>query len=132
MTYQELMMQSLSDLLENEEDLKFPIYGMLQQKNRHWFGFWGLTDNYLLSVLLVGSSKKIGWTSRIPLDIKSVQVKKTLIPFQHKIHIEFKEGSPCDLCVSRKVFSIKQQETNLFKFIEYIIAYYITKFHIFQ
>ena len=58
MTYQELMMQSLSDLLENEEDLKFPIYGTLQQKNRRWFGFWGLTDNYLLSVLLVGSSKK--------------------------------------------------------------------------
>ena len=58
MTYQKLMMQSLSDLLENEEDLKFPIYGTLQQKNRHWFGFWGLTDNYLLSVLLV-SRKQI-------------------------------------------------------------------------
>ena len=34
MTYQELMMQSLSDLLENEEDLKFPIYGTLQQKKQ--------------------------------------------------------------------------------------------------
>ena len=120
MTYQELMMQSLSDLLENEEDLKFPIYGTLQQKNRRWFGFWGLTDNYLLSVLLVGSSKKIGWISRIPLDIKSVQVKKTLIPFQYKIHIEFKEGSPCDLRVSKKVFGIGQQEANLSGFIKYI------------
>ena len=120
MTYQELMMQSLSDLLENEEDLKFPIYGTLQQKNRHWFGFWGLTDNYLLSVLLVGSSKKIGRISRIPLDIKSVQVKKALIPFQYKIHIEFKEGSPCDLRVSKKVVGIGQQEANLSGFIKYI------------
>ena len=120
MTYQELMMQSLSDLLENEEDLKFPIYGTLQQKNRHWFGFWGLTDNYLLSVLLVGSSKKIGWISRIPLDIKSVQVKKALIPFQYKIHIEFKEGSPCDLRVSKKVVGIGRQEANLSGFIKYI------------
>ena len=71
-------------------------------------------------MLLVGSSKKIGWISRIPLDIKSVQVKKTLIPFQYKIHIEFKEGSPCDLRVSKKVVGIGQQEANLSGFIKYI------------
>ena len=120
MTYQALMMQSLTALLRNGESLKYPIYGTLRQNNRSWFGFWGLTENHLLSVLLDGSSKKISWTSRIPLEKTAVRVKKSLFPFLYKIHIEFKEGSPCDLCVSRKVFSIKQQETNLFKFIEYI------------
>ena len=120
MTYQELMMQSLSELLEDDEILKYPIYGTLQHKNRHWFGFWGLTDHYLLSVLLVGSSKKIGWTSRIPLDTKEVRVKKSLFPLQYKIHIEFQEGSTCDLRVSKKAVGIEQQETNLSNFIKYI------------
>ena len=120
MTYQELMIHSLSELLENNETLKYPIYATLQQKNRHWYGFWGVTDHYLLSVLLVGSSKKIAWQSRIPLDIKAVQVKRALVPFQYKIHIAVCEGSPCDLRVSRKVVGFKQQEINLFKFIEYI------------
>ena len=120
MTYQELMMQSLSELLEEGETLKYPMYGTLQQNNNHWFGFWGLTDKYLLCVLLIGSSKKIGWTSRIPLEIKAVQVKKLLVPLQYKIHIEFQEGSPCDLRVSKKVVGIEHQETNLSNFIKYI------------
>ena len=120
MNFQELMIQSLSELLENGETLKYPIYGTLHQKNKHWFGFWGLTDNYLLSVLLVRNSKKIGWTSRIPLEIKAVRVKKSLIPFQYKIHIEFQEGSPCDFRVSRKVVGFDQQEANLSNFIKYI------------
>ena len=120
MTYQELMLQSLSELLENGEILKYPIYGTLRQNNNHWFGFWGLTDNYLLSALLVGSSKKIGWTSRIPLEIKAVQVRKSLIPLQYKIHIEFQEGPPCDLQVSKKVVGIEHQEANLSNFIKYI------------
>lgn len=118
MTYQELMMQSLSGLLENGEILRHPFYAY--SKNHHWFGFWGLTDNYLLSALLVGSSKKIGWTSRIPLDIKAVRVNKSIVPFQYKIRIEFHEGSPCNLRASRKVVGIAQQGENLAGFIKCI------------
>ena len=120
MTYQELMVQSLSELLEGDEILKYPIYGVLQQKTKRWFSFWGLTDNYLLGALLVGSSKKIGWTSRIPLDIKDVQIRKTLVPFQYKIHIEFHEGNPCNLRVSTKVVGMEQQEENLARFIKFV------------
>ena len=117
MTYQKLMMQSLSDLLEDDEIIKCPIYGVLQQKNKRWFSFWGLTDKYLLGVLLYGSSKKIAWTIRVPLEIKSVQVEKSIVPFQYKIHIEFQEGSPLDMRVSQKVVGFKQQEINLANFI---------------
>jgi hypothetical protein len=120
MTYQELMMQSLSELLEDDEILKYPLYGVLQQKNKRWFSFWGLTDKYLLGALLYGGSKKITWTIRVPLEIKSVQVKKSIVPFQYKIHIEFQEGSPFNMRVSKKVVGFKQQEINLSNFIRCI------------
>lgn len=82
MTFQELMMKSLTDLLEEEEILKYPIYATLMQRGKHWFGYFGLTDEYLLIALLEGSSQIISWTSRVPLDIKEVKVKKSFIPAQ--------------------------------------------------
>lgn len=78
MTFQEMMMKSLTDLLEADETLQYPIYETLIQKGQHWFGYFGLTDKYLLTALLEGSSQIISWTSRIPLDIKAVTVKKSL------------------------------------------------------
>lgn len=36
MTFQELMMKSLTDLLEEEEILKYPIYATLMQRGKHW------------------------------------------------------------------------------------------------
>ena len=59
MTFYELMTQSLSALLEPEEVLQYPVYGTLMQGKAHWFGYFGLTDNDLLSVLLQGDSKKV-------------------------------------------------------------------------
>ncbi len=120
MNYNELMIQSLSDLLENNETLKFPIYGTLIQKNKHWFGFLGLTDNHLLIALLDKKSRNVCWTNRVPLDIKTAIIKKSLIPLQYKVHLEFNEGLPCDIQVSKKVYGIKTQETNFSDFIKFI------------
>ncbi len=120
MSNYELMVQSLSKLLENGETLKFPIYGTLLQKRKNWFGFFGLTDNYLLIALLEDNSKTIGWTTRIPLNIKDFKTKKCLAPKQHKIYIQFNEGNPCTIRVSEKVFGIKSQEDNLFGFVRTI------------
>ena len=74
MTYSELMMKSLFDLLEDGEKLLYPIYGTLKQKKNNYFGYFGLTENHLLIALLQGSSKKINWTTRIPLDLKKVNL----------------------------------------------------------
>lgn len=48
MTYNELMIRSLSGLTEGNEILKYPIYGTFLQKNRRWFGYFGVTSEYLL------------------------------------------------------------------------------------
>ena len=119
MTFQELMMKSLVDLLEDGEKLQYPIYATLMQKSKHWFGYFGLTDKYLLVALLEGSSQIISWTSRIPLDLKTVNIKKSLIPAQYKIKMEFNEGNPCNIRVSKKVVGFDTQEENVDGFIKY-------------
>ena len=66
------------------------------------------------------SSKIVNWTTRVPLDIKDVKVKKRLIPSQYKISIEFNEGAPCNMGASKKVYGIESQEVNLTEFISCI------------
>lgn len=121
MSFYELMLKSLSDLSENGETIKNPIYGTLLQGKRHYFGYFGLTDNYLLIALLLGDSKSVGYTSRIPLNsIRQVKLKKSLIPLQYKIYIDFDEGQPAKIQVSKKVYGFETQEENLKLFLECI------------
>ena len=120
MSYKEFMIKSLSELLEDGETLNYPIYGTLLQKNAQWFGNFGVTEQYLLIVLLIGNLKEIGWTCRVPLDIKKVTVKRSLIPLQYNIYIEFNEGGSGSFRVSKKVYGIESQEKNLKGFIEFI------------
>lgn len=127
MTFQELMMKSLTDLMEEGETLQYPIYATLMQKGKHWFGYFGLTEQYLLIALLEGSSQILSWASRVPLDIKAVNVKKSMIPAQYKVKIEFNEGNPCNIRVSKKVVGFDMQEENFDGFITYLEQRYISK-----
>lgn len=120
MTYSQLMLQSLSDLLEDGETLKHPVYGTLLQKHTHWFGFWGLTDKHLLIALLKGSSKKISWSSRIPLEIKEVTRRKSIFPRQFILNIKFHRGNPCKIRFSEKVYGIESQQANLNAFVAFL------------
>ena len=74
----------------------------------------------MLVAIMNDYTKSINWTARIPLDIKQVNIKKCLVPKQHKIYIEFNEGDPCVIRVSEKVVGIKCQEANLSEFIKSI------------
>lgn len=125
MKFRELMIESLSALLEDGENLRYPVYGTLKQKNNHWFGFFGLTERYLLISLLQGSSKKIIWSARIPLHIKKVTIKKSLFPLLYNVNIEFSEGEPAHIVISKKVYGIKSQEKYYKGFIDYIQTRYI-------
>ena len=115
---QEMMMQSLTDLLEGNEKLRCPVYGTLKLEGRHCFGFFGLTDRYLLIALLDYSLGFVGWTRRIPLKLKAVKVKRTLIPFQRKVIIEFPKGKDCELRISKKVMGFPNQKENFAEFTE--------------
>lgn len=120
MTYRELMTESLSALLEDGETLLYPVYGTLKQKSNNRFGFFGLTEHYLLISLLEGSSKEISWTTRVPLHIKKVSIKKSLFSLMYNISIEFFEGESGHILISKKVLGIESQEKNIKGFIDYI------------
>ena len=120
MTYKELMTESLSALLEDGEKLLHPVYGTFKQKNNNWFGFFGLTEHYLLIALLKGSSKEMSWTTRVPLDIKKVTVKKGIFSLIYNIYVEFFEGEAGHFQVSKKVHGFESQEKNVKGFIDYI------------
>ena len=120
MAEDKLMMQSLSALLEEGENLKYPIYGSLRQARHSWFGFYGLTETHLLIALLEGNTEKIYWTTRVPLDVKEVMVQKRKLLSQIDIRIEFNDGMHCSIHVAQKVYGMKAQEQNLEEFLRCI------------
>ena len=120
MTYKELMIKSLTDLLEEGETLMHPIYGLLNQGNMQYFGYFGFTKNHLLIALVSEIGKQITYTIRIPLDIKSIKIKQTKLLKQVVIDISFNDGAPCQITASPKVLTIDSQKENLPQFLNYL------------
>ena len=48
MTAKERMICALSDMLQNGETLMYPIYGLLVQGGRQYYGYFGFTEKFLL------------------------------------------------------------------------------------
>ena len=118
MTYKDLMIKSLTDLLEDGETLMHPIYGILNQGNIQFYGYFGFTQTHLLIALVAG--KQITYTIRIPLDIKSIRIKQTAVFKQFVIDIAFNDGAPCSITASPKVLMIDSQKNNLSQFLNYL------------
>lgn len=118
MTAKERMIQALSDMLENGETLMHPIYGLLVQGGRQYYGYFGFTEDFLLIALVSG--KTITDTIRVPLDINSVKIKKNIFLNEHVIDISFNEGAPCRIIAFPKVLAIDSQKENFPKFLSYL------------
>lgn len=118
MTYKDLMIKSLTDLLEDGETLMHPIYGILKQGNIQYYGFFGFTKKHLLIALVSG--KQITYTIRIPLNIKSIRIKRIAVFKQFIIDIGFNDGAPCRITASPKVLMIDSQKDNLPQFLNYL------------
>ena len=118
MTAKERMIQALTDMLENGETLMHPIYGLLVQGGRQYYGYFGFTEKVLLIALVSG--KIVTDTIRVPLDINSVKIKKNIFLNEHVIDISFNEGAPCRITAFPKVLAIDSQKENLPKFLSYL------------
>ena len=114
------MTESLTGLLEEGETLTCPIYATLIQENCTYYGYFGLTENCLLIALLSG--KHITYTSRIPLDIKCVKIKKDFITRNYILDISFNYGAPCKIMIPTNIFGLHSQKVNLFDFISSLKA----------
>lgn len=111
MTAKERMLKALTDMLENGETLMHPIYGLLVQGGHQYYGYFGLTDDFLLIALISG--KTVTNTIRVPLDINSIKVDKNTFLNEQIIDINFNEGSPCRISALSRVLAIDSQKENL-------------------
>lgn len=83
-----------------------------------YYGFFGFTSGHLLIALLHGVKKEINWVSRVPLDIKTVKIRRSLIPGQYILVIKFNEGNPFKARISKWVYGIDCQRENVGQFID--------------
>ena len=90
----------------------------MNQGNIQYYGSFGFTETHLLIALL--SRKQITYTIRIPLDIKSIKIKRTAVFKEYVIDIGFNDGTPCRITASPNVLTIDSQKENLPQFIEYL------------
>ena len=122
MTFKEHMFETLTELLEGNETLMYPIYGVLNQGNAQYYGYFGFTENCLLMALLSGTGKQIVYATRVPLEIQSLRVKQTAVFKQYVIDIGFREDAPCRITASPKVWNIDTQKENLPAFLARLTA----------
>lgn len=116
----ERMIQALTDMLEPDETLMYPIYGTMEQGRTQHYGYFGFTENFLLIALISPWGKTVTYSTRIPLDIHSVKIQKSRVFKEHIININFEEGEPCRIHTYPRVLAIDSQKENLPRFLSYL------------
>lgn len=104
------MIGSLSPLLEGEEKLLTPIYGTLVQKKRRWFGYFGLTEHHLLIALLGENGQAVQWSTRVPLEMRNVTVKRGCFLCNTTSAWNFVKGKRDTLSLPKRCWAWKTKE----------------------
>lgn len=113
------MIDALSEVLRDGETLLYPIFGTVKQGSFQQFAYFAFTEtHFLIAYLTTGNI--VTDVKRMPLDIKSVKVKKSKVLNEYKIHILFENKKSFEISTFLKVLKIKSQKDNLPLFLEYL------------
>ncbi len=107
----ERMTKELTKLLKPGETLKYAVYGSMYDGDAEYYGYFGVTESYFLIYLISGGMD--GVTRRIPLEIKSFEIKKSLFLRQRIIDITFKKGGSYLFGIYPRVLGFKTQKSEL-------------------
>ena len=118
MNLKHLMNKALTDLLEENEKILFPIYGSLCRGKDVQDGFFAFTERNLLIALLDGET--VAETMVIPLDISSCAVSQEKISKQYTVDIRFNERKPLKIRTQKKISDIDTQEKNFSSFLDHL------------
>ena len=111
------MINSLSGMLRDGETLMHPVFGTVKQGVFQLFAYFAFTEtHFLIAYLTTGTV--VTDIERIPLNIKSVKIKKTKLLSEYKIHILFENKKTFEISAFPKVLKIKSQKDNLPLFLE--------------
>lgn len=108
------MIDTLSDMLQEGENLMYPLFGTVNQL----FAYFAFTETHFLIAYLSG--EQIIDTARVPLNVKSVQIRKSKILKEYIIDILFDSNLSLKISAFPKVLKIKSQESNFPLFLEYL------------
>lgn len=113
------MIETLTELLQDGETLMHPVFGTIKQGPFQLFAYFAFTETHFLIAYLT-SGDIVTDVERIPLDIKSVKVKKTKLLNEYKLHILFENKKAFEISTFPKVLKIKAQKYNLPLFLDYL------------
>lgn len=102
------MIKTLSDMLQDGETLMYSIFGYIRYNGFQQFAYFGLTETHFLIACLSGEN--VTDTTSIPLNITSVQIKKSKIFKEYTINILFEKGKSYTICAFPKVLKVKSQQ----------------------
>ena len=85
------MIETLTELLQDGETLMYPIFGTIKHGPFQLFAYFAFTETHFLIAYLT-SKDIVTDVERIPLDIKSVKVKKTKLLNEYKLHVLFENN----------------------------------------
>ena len=112
------MTETLTAMLQDGETLMYPIFGNIKRGGFGQFAYFGFTESHFLIAYLSG--EKVTGTERIPLDIKSIRIKKQKIFKEHTIDILFENKRSYTISAFPGVLKIKEQAQNFPSFLEYL------------
>ncbi len=124
MDYQELMIDSLTSLLKNGEALTAPVYGIIDRGNEQYFGYFAIVGDCLLVAKIEGYT--VTATSRIPLELSSMKMKRSLVMRQYIFDLRFADGQKIKLTLSPRVIMIPSQKENAPRFAEILNSVSLT------
>ncbi len=124
MDYQKFMIDSLTPLLEDGETLVAPVYGIMNRANEQYFGYFAIAGDCLLIALVEGYT--VVATSRMPLELSSFKMKRSLILRQYIFNLRFANGQSIKLTLSPRVFAIASQKENAPHFAEILSSVSLT------
>lgn len=118
MKLKDLMLESLTHTLEDNEHLLHPIYGSLRKDNRVYNAFFAFTEYNLLVVLL--SNQTVAETLKIPLSIESSNIKKSSKSKQYTIGICFNDSSFYSISAYADTPDMETNKENLSLFLHHL------------
>lgn len=122
------MIGSLSALLKNNEYLQISFYGSLHtgslSRPKEYICFFGLVGNDLLVVSYSPASRNDGFSVRVPLHIKQVEIKKAVLREKYRISFWLDQAQwPFErfhIIAKRRHPQIASQEESVSAFLSYI------------
>ena len=113
------MTEALSAILYKGETLMHPIFGTVTRGEVQLFAYFAFTETHFLIAYLT-SGDRITGTERIPLDIKSVKIKKTKLIDDYKINLLFENNRALEISAFPWVLKIKSQKDNFPLFVKHL------------